>query len=66
MANNEKTEPVDLVLVLGYVATKDLATIENKIAVLMQLGYSNVDMTKICGTTAQVVRNVKSKVKKGK
>jgi hypothetical protein len=60
---NEST--VNLALVLGYIATKDLETIEKKVAVLTQLGYSNAEMLQICGTTNQVIRNVKSKVKKG-
>jgi hypothetical protein len=56
---------VSLALVLGYIATKDLSTIEKKIAVLMQLGYSNSDMARICNTTDKVIRNTKPKVKKG-
>ena len=65
MPKNEKTESVDLALVLGYIAAKDLATIEKKVAVLSQLGYSNTDMAKVCGTSEQVIRNLKSKIKKG-
>ena len=55
---------VDISLVLGYIATKDLATTEKKIAVLNQLGYSNPEMAKVCGTTDKVVKTLKSKIKK--
>ncbi len=63
--NNQNQVTMDLALVLGYIATKDLTTTEKKVAVLTQLGYSNADMAKICGTKLQVIRTVKSKVKKG-
>lgn len=63
--NEQNRTTVDLALVLGYIATKDLATIEKKVAILTQLGYSNADMAKICVTSDQVIRNLKSKVKKG-
>jgi hypothetical protein len=56
---------VKLALVLGYIATKDLATIEKKIAVLDQLGYSNTDMARICNTTSDAIRGIKSRTKKG-
>lgn len=60
----EKIDSVDIALVLGYIATKDLATVEKKIAVLSQLGYSNTDMAKICGKSSGVIRTLKSKLKK--
>ncbi len=56
---------VDLALVLGYIASKDLATTAKKVAVLTQLGFSNADMMKICGASATVIKTLKSKVKKG-
>jgi hypothetical protein len=65
MDQNEKSQQVDLAIVLGFIATKDLATTEKKVAVLTQLGYSNPDMAKICGTTDKVIKTLKSKVKKG-
>jgi DNA-binding CsgD family transcriptional regulator len=65
MKDNDKAQTVDLALVLGYIATKDLATTEKKVAVLTHLGYSNADMAKICGTNESVVRTLKSKAKKG-
>jgi DNA-binding CsgD family transcriptional regulator len=65
MEDNEKAQSVDLALVLGYIAIKDLTTTEKKVAVLTQLGYSNADMAKICGTAETVIRTLKSKVRKG-
>lgn len=65
MNEKEKLPQVDLALVLGYIATKDLTTTEKKVAVLTQLGFSNKDMAKICDTTDKVISTLKSKVKKG-
>lgn len=65
MKESEKTPSVDLAIVLGYIATKDLQTTDKKIAVLAQLGFTNADMARICATNQAVVRTVKSKVKKG-
>jgi hypothetical protein len=67
MATKEigKDQSIDIALVLGYIATKDLATVEKKIAILNQLGYSNIDMAKICGKTPGVIKTLKSKLKKG-
>ena len=56
---------VDLAIVLGYIAVKDLPTQDKKISVLTQLGFSTKDMAKIIGTNEQVVRTIKSKIKKG-
>jgi hypothetical protein len=61
----DKPLQVDLAIVLGFIATKDLATTEKKVAVLTQLGYSNQDMARICGTTDGVIKTLKSKLKKG-
>lgn len=62
--DEEKGQAVDVVLVLGYIATKDLTTVEKKIVVLSQLGYSNTEMAKICGCTPGVIRALKSKMTK--
>lgn len=64
MDKNKKPVQVDIALVLGYIATKDLGTSEKKVAVLTKLGYSNKDMSIICGTSGEVIRTLKSKVKK--
>jgi len=61
----EKLPQVDLAIVLGYIATKDLTTTEKKVAVLIQLGFSNKDIAKICGTAENAIRALKSKIKKG-
>lgn len=61
----EKSPQVDLAIVLGYIAIKDLTTQEKKVAVLSQLGFTTKDMAKICGTNEQVIRTIKSKIKKG-
>jgi hypothetical protein len=61
----KEREGVSVALVLGYIATKDLGAIDKKMAVLLQLGYSNSEMTKICNTTDKVIRNLKPKVKRG-
>ena len=65
MNKSDIPSSVDIPLVLGYIATKDLATTEKKVAVLSQLGFSNLDMAKICGTTPGVIKTLKSKAKKG-
>jgi DNA-binding CsgD family transcriptional regulator len=63
---NEKDKPsVDVSVVLGYIATKDLQTTEKKVAVLTALGFSNADMARICSTNEDVIRALKSKLKKG-
>ncbi len=64
MKENQTSGAVDLALVLGYIATKDLATTEKKVSVLVKLGYSNSDMAKICGTNERVISTLKSRVKK--
>jgi hypothetical protein len=67
MEDIEKSEQVDLAIVLGYIAVKDLNTLDKKVAVLTQLGFTNKDMARICGTTDNVIRAIKSKIrKKGK
>ncbi len=65
MTAEDKAPQVNLSIVLGYIATKDLPTTEKKVAVLSKLGYSNKDMATICGTSASVIKTLKSKAKKG-
>jgi len=65
MAEADEAPQVNLAIVLGYIATKDLPTTEKKVAVLAKLGYSNKDMATICGTSGSVVKTLKSKIKKG-
>ncbi len=56
---------VDTTILLGYIATKDIPTTEKKVAVLARLGFSNRDMAAICATSENVIKTLKSKVKKG-
>jgi len=65
MPEKEVSPEVDLSTVLGYIATKDLTTTEQKIIVLGNLGYSNKQMAKICATNEDVIKTLKSKAKKG-
>lgn len=65
MPAKEIPSEVDISTVLGYIATKDLPTTEQKIVVLSSLGYSNKQMAKICVTSEDVVKTLKSKAKKG-
>ena len=57
---------VDISIVLGYIATKDIDTVEKKIAILSSLGFKNADMAKICGKKETVIATLKSRLKKGK
>ena len=65
MTTDDGSSNPNLVLVLGYIAIKYLATTKMKVAVLSRLGYSNTDMSKICCTTSKVIKTLKSKIKKG-
>lgn len=64
MVETEKPTQVDLAIVLGYIAVKDINTLDKKITVLTQLGFTNKDMSRICGATDNVIRAIKSKIKK--
>jgi hypothetical protein len=66
MKEKEKPSSVDVALILGYIASKDLQTTEKKVAVLSRLGFSNSDMAKICATNEKVIGTLKSKIKKAK
>ena len=64
---NDKESRVDLSIILGYIATKDFPTIEKKVVILSQLGFSNSEMSKICNTSEAAIRKFKSmaRLKKG-
>lgn len=49
----------NLFSVLGFIAVKELKTIEEKIEILVRLGYENKDIAIICGSSAGVVRTIK-------
>ncbi len=53
-------------LVLGYIAIKELGTLEQRVDVLARLGYSNRDIAQICDTTPLSVSVRKAGLKKGK
>lgn len=67
MATTPKAEEhglPSLSLVFGYIAVKELQRLEDRVRVLVQLGYGNAEIAKICGTTPASVRTVKSAAKK--
>jgi hypothetical protein len=53
-----------LSIVLGYIAVKELKSIEDKVKILDKLGYGNEEMAIICGTTPPSIRAARSKIKK--
>jgi len=56
----------NLKLVLGYLAIKDLATLEERVGVLARLGYQNREIAQICDTTPSSVAVRKAGLKKEK
>jgi DNA-binding CsgD family transcriptional regulator len=48
-----------LSLVFGYIAVKELQRLEDRVAVLSRLGYGNVEIARICGTTPASVSTLK-------
>jgi hypothetical protein len=56
----------NLKLVLGYLAIKDSATLEERVSVLARLGYENREIARICDTTPSSVAVRKAGQKKGK
>lgn len=44
MPETEKPTQVDLAIVLGYIAVKDIKRLDKKVTVLTQLGFTNKDM----------------------
>lgn len=42
-------------IVMGYLATKDCETIDEKVKVLSMLGYGRNEIAQICGTTTNTV-----------
>jgi F0F1-type ATP synthase epsilon subunit len=65
MVDTEKPTQVDLAIVLGYIAVKDLKTMDKKVTILTQLVCRNKDMARICDTTENAIRALKSQIKKG-
>ncbi len=52
-----------LSLVFGYIAVKELQRIEDRVAVLARLGYGNLEIAKICGSTPAAVATLKVRAK---
>lgn len=52
-----------LSLVFGYIAVKDLTRLEDRVDVLSRLGYGNIEIAQICGTTTNTVAVLKSQMK---
>ena len=62
--NQEDQALPSLALVFGYIAIKDLESTSDQIDVLDRLGYGNLEIARICGTTPGSVRTRKSESKK--
>jgi DNA-binding CsgD family transcriptional regulator len=52
-----------LALVFGYMATKELQRLEDRVAVLARLGYGNPEIATICDASPQVVATLKARAK---
>ncbi len=53
-----------LALVFGYIAVKELQRLEDRVVVLSRLGYGNVEIAKICGSTPAAVGSLKVRAKR--
>ncbi len=63
---DEKPGLPSLSLVFGYIAVKELQRLEDRVSVLVRLGYGNEEIAAICGTTTATVAPMKSRLKKSK
>ena len=69
MAKTEKPSEQSLpslALVFGYIAIKELTRLEDRVRVLSQLGYGNLEIARICDTTSGTVAVMKAGLKKRK
>ena len=66
MPKEQEQSPANLKLVLGYLAIKDLVTLEERVGVLVRFGYENREIAQICDTTPLSVSVRKAGLKKGK
>lgn len=55
-----------LSLVFGYIAVKELGSLEDRVRVLARLGYGNAEIAQICGSTPASVGTIRSAAKKKK
>ncbi len=65
-AKKDEAALPSLALVFGYIAVKDLERLEDRVRVLVRLGYGNQEIAQICGTTPMTVAVKKSGLKKKK
>jgi DNA-binding NarL/FixJ family response regulator len=63
---NEESEISKLVLVMGYIAVKEMKSITEKVIILDSLGYTNKQMAIICNTTEGTIKVQKATAKKRK
>lgn len=64
--SNEDHALPSLSLVFGYTAVKELQRMEDRIAVLVRLGYGISEIATICDTTPAAVSTIKSTLNKKK
>lgn len=50
-----------LSLVFGYIAVKELRSVQDRVDVLSRLGYGNLEIAQICGTSPKSVSVLKSR-----
>jgi uncharacterized protein YerC len=62
--NSDEHGLPSLSLVFGYIAVKELQSLEDRVRVLAQLGYGNAEIARICNTTPASVRTLKYMAKK--
>ena len=59
---NPKTSPE--ILMMGYICTKDVETLPDKVAILGRFGLSDSDIATICNCAVQSIRDARQKLKK--
>lgn len=65
-ADERHTADGSLRMVLGYLAIKELETLEERVSVLARLGYENKEIARICDTTTGSVSVRKAGLRKPK
>jgi len=58
--SNEESEISKLLIVIGYIAVKELSSIPEKVRVLDNLGYNNREMALICNSTEGTIAKQKT------
>lgn len=62
-SNDERFDYPSLSRVLGYIAVKELRRPEDRVRILAQLGYSDIEIVKICGVTVRKAISARAKGK---